>query len=98
MSPPPSERNGERTVGPILGEGEERLAQAKKFPDLIPPTKIHYGGGVGPTLHLRRCKLLLEDEGRSVERSFDQGTVRIGAMDDNDLIVRDDTVSRYHCK
>jgi len=100
MSPPPSERNGERTVGPVLdaGDADERLAQAKKFPDFVPPTKIHYGGGTGPTLHLRRCKLLFEDEGRQVDRSFDQGTIRIGAMDDNDLIVRDDTVSRYHCK
>jgi transcriptional regulator with GAF, ATPase, and Fis domain len=76
---------------------EDRDAPAKKFPDFVPPTKIHYGGG-GPTLHLRRCKLLGEDAGRPIDRGFDQGTIRIGAMDDNDLVLTDDTVSRYHCK
>jgi transcriptional regulator with GAF, ATPase, and Fis domain len=80
-----------------VGDPDDRLAQAKKFPDFVPPTKIQYGGG-GPTLHLRRCRIAFEDEGRPLDRTFDQGTIRIGAMDDNDLIVRDDTVSRYHCK
>ena len=97
MSPPPSERNGERVVGPLPGDPDERFAQAKKFPDFVPPTKIQYGGG-GPTLHLRRCRISFEEEGREIDRSFDQGTITIGAMDDNDLVVSDDTVSRYHCR
>jgi transcriptional regulator with GAF, ATPase, and Fis domain len=91
MSPPAS------NAGPPAAEKEDREAPAKKFPDFVPPTKIHYGGG-GPTLHLRRCKLVGEDAGRQVDRAFDQGTIRIGAMDDNDLVLTDDTVSRYHCK
>jgi transcriptional regulator with GAF, ATPase, and Fis domain len=77
---------------------DEPSAPAKKFPDFVPPTKIHYGGVGAPTLHLRRCKLVYGDSERPVERAFDQGQIRIGAMDDNDIVIRDDTVSRYHCK
>jgi DNA-binding NtrC family response regulator len=70
----------------------------KKFPDFVPPTKIQYGGD-GARLHLRRCKLVMEDDaGREHEHTFEKGEIRIGAMDDNDVVVRDDTVSRYHCK
>jgi transcriptional regulator with GAF, ATPase, and Fis domain len=29
---------------------------------------------------------------------FDQGTISIGAMEDNDLVLHDETVSRYHCR
>ncbi len=31
---------------------------SKKFPDHIPPTKIHYDGAKPTTLHLRKCKIL----------------------------------------
>jgi transcriptional regulator with GAF, ATPase, and Fis domain len=73
---------------------------ARKFPDFVPPTKIHYAGdGAATTLHLRRCRLqTVAADGAAEERSFDQGEIRIGAMDDNDLVVRDETVSRYHCR
>ncbi|HTJ45843.1 MAG TPA: sigma 54-interacting transcriptional regulator [Kofleriaceae bacterium] len=68
----------------------------KKFPDFVPPTKVAYLDR-GPTLHLRRCTLTsVEDE--SLEWDFDKGEVRLGSMDDNDVVLRDDTVSRYHCK
>ncbi len=70
----------------------------KKFPDFVPPTKIHYpGAGPGEgaaRLHLRRCKLVAGDQ----EYFFEKGEIRLGAMDDNDLVLQDDTVSRYHCK
>jgi transcriptional regulator with GAF, ATPase, and Fis domain len=78
--------------------GADDAVPGKKFPDFVPPTKIHYGGGGAATLHLRRCKLVFEDNGRQEERSFEQGQIRIGAMDDNDIVVRDETVSRYHCR
>ena len=69
------------------------------FPDFIPPTKIAYISGRPATLHLRKCKLVMErGDGTPLEYIFDQSTVSIGAMDDNDVVVDDDTVSRYHCR
>ncbi len=67
--------------------------------DDAPPTKIAYLHGRPPTLELRKCKLLLEGrDGPPVEFIFDQPLVAIGAMDDNDVVLEDDTVSRYHCR
>jgi len=71
---------------------------AKKFPDYIPPTKVHFDGVKPPTLHLRRCKIVTQSGGRTREHSFDKDVITIGAMEDNDLVVNDETVSRYHCK
>jgi DNA-binding NtrC family response regulator len=68
----------------------------KKFPDFVPPTKVAYLER-GPTLHLRRCILASIDD-PSQEWTFDKEEVRIGSMDDNDVVLHDDTVSRYHCK
>ncbi len=71
----------------------------ENFPDFIPPTKIAYISGRPATLHLRKCKLVLErNDGSTAEYIFDQPAVTIGAMDDNDIVVDDDTVSRYHCR
>jgi transcriptional regulator with GAF, ATPase, and Fis domain len=73
---------------------------SKKFPDFVAPTKIHYLGDGAARLHLRRCKIVLTHGhgGHPQEHVFEKGEIRIGAMEDNDLIVGDDTVSRYHCK
>ncbi|MGM0577005.1 MAG: sigma 54-interacting transcriptional regulator [Myxococcota bacterium] len=69
------------------------------LPDSAPPTKISYISGRPPTLHLRKCKLVLErDDGRVAEYIFDQPEVALGAMDDNDVVMDDETVSRYHCR
>jgi DNA-binding NtrC family response regulator len=73
-------------------------AQKKKFPDYIPPTKVHFDGHKVPTLHLRKCKIVTQSGGRTREHSFDKDVITIGAMEDNDLVVNDETVSRYHCK
>src|SRR6185295_19919734 len=73
------------------GPNDRSVVLSKKFPDFVPPTKIHYSGD-GARLHLRRCKIVMEDEnGRETEHAFEKGEIRIGAMDDNDLCVRDDT-------
>ena len=32
------------------------------------------------------------------EWTFDKEEIRLGSMDDNDVVLADDTVSRYHCK
>src|ERR1700734_2644067 len=72
--------------------------QKKKFPDYIPPTKVHFDGQKPTTLHLRRCKIVTQSGGRTREHSFDKDAITIGPMEDNDLVVNDETVSRYHCK
>src|SRR5512143_2794889 len=72
-------------------------APSKKFPDFVAPTKIHYLGDGAARLHLRRCKLVAGGA-HPQEHVFEKGEIRIGAMDDNDLVIQDDTVSRYHCK
>jgi DNA-binding NtrC family response regulator len=68
---------------------------SKKFPDFVPPTKIQYVDRV-PTLHLRRCTITFADG--TPEQSFEKEEIRIGAMEDNDIVLRDETVSRYHAK
>src|SRR4051812_6803032 len=68
----------------------------KKFPDFVPPTKVSYLDH-GPTLHLRRC-ILQAVADPTVEWTFDKEEIRIGSMDDNDVVLGDDTVSRYHCR
>jgi DNA-binding NtrC family response regulator len=70
-----------------------------KFPDFIPPTKVSYLDGKPQSLRLRRCKLVAPDEfGQAKEYTFDKEAVTIGAMEDNDVVVLEDTVSRYHAK
>ena len=72
---------------------------SKKFPDEIPLTRMLYVGGRATTLHLRKCKFLLEREGGATQEFVvEKSPLAIGAMDDNDLVVEDDTVSRYHCR
>jgi DNA-binding NtrC family response regulator len=69
----------------------------KKFPDFVAPTKVAYLPDRGPTLHLRRCTLQSVDD-PSQEWTFDKEEIRLGSMEDNDVVLSDDTVSRYHCK
>jgi DNA-binding NtrC family response regulator len=71
---------------------------SKKFPDYVPPTKVHYDGARPATVHLRKCKLVTQVGGRPREHVFETSTINIGAMEDNDLVISDDTVSRYHCR
>ncbi|HEX3759832.1 MAG TPA: sigma 54-interacting transcriptional regulator [Kofleriaceae bacterium] len=68
----------------------------KKFPDFVPPTKVSYLDR-GPTLHVRRCMLQSVDH-PGQEWTFDREEIRIGSMEDNDVVLGDDTVSRYHCR
>jgi transcriptional regulator with GAF, ATPase, and Fis domain len=67
----------------------------KKFPDFVPPTKVAFLDR-GPTLHLRTCVLTALDTDE--EWTFEKDEIRIGSMDDNDVVVLDETASRYHCK
>jgi len=48
---------------------------------------------------LRRSRLIRTDaDGTVAEYIFDQPSVTLGAMEDNDLVVDDDKVSRYHAR
>ena len=63
-------------------------------------TRIVYLDETGDqTIHLRRCRLVkkLPDQ-EPVIHLFDQTIVRIGALAENDLVISNDTVSRFHCQ
>jgi len=69
----------------------------QRFPDYVPPTKISYLNGKPTTIRLRRCKFLTRGSNPQ-EFVFDQGLVNIGATEDNDIVLTNDTVSRAHCQ
>src|SRR3569832_2128159 len=70
----------------------------RKFPDYVAPTKVHYDGARPQAIQMRTCRLVSHASGGRREYAFDKGMVRIGAMDDNDVVIADETVSRYHCR
>jgi transcriptional regulator with GAF, ATPase, and Fis domain len=59
---------------------------------------VHYDGARPRAVQVRTCRLVSNFGGVRREHLFDKGTVRIGAMEDNDIVVTDETVSRYHCR
>ena len=67
------------------------------FPDSS-PTKLTYIDGRPTTITLRRIKLVLNRDGEVQEHTFDRDEITIGATEDNDLQVADETVSRQHCR
>ncbi len=84
------------SAGNPPGDGRTSSPGQGKFPDFVPPTKIQYGSDRAPTLHLRRCTLTPVSGGPDLV--FDRDEITLGAMEDNDVVLRDDTVSRYHCR
>ena len=51
------------------------------------------------SLTLRRCKLIATSaDGSATEYIFDQPQVPLGALEDNDLVLDDDRVSRHHAR
>jgi hypothetical protein len=60
-------------------------------------TKIAYVDGRPTTITLRKCKLVVARGGILTEHTFEKDVITIGAMDDNDVVLDDDTVSRNHC-
>jgi DNA-binding NtrC family response regulator len=61
-------------------------------------TKISYVDGRPTTITIRRCKLVVAYQGKLKEYNFDKDVISIGAMEDNDVVLDDDTVSRNHCR
>jgi transcriptional regulator with GAF, ATPase, and Fis domain len=69
-----------------------------EFPDGSNATKITYIDGRPATLTLRRLQVFVAYEGALETHVFDKDVVTIGAMEDNDIVLADETVSRNHCK
>lgn len=67
--------------------------------DKVQPTKIAYVDGRPKTLHLRKARLILQPgTAQQHELMFDQNVITIGSLEDNDIVLGDDTVSRQHCR
>ncbi len=77
---------------------EAMSISTSKFPDSVSATKITYIDGRPATITLRRVRLVVVADGEMREHVFDKDVVTIGAMEDNDLVLDDETVSRNHCK
>ncbi len=71
---------------------------ASKFQDYISPTKISYLEGKPTTIHLRKCRIVTQQKTNRKEWIFEHGLITIGSLDDNNLVIKDDTVSRYHAQ
>ena len=63
----------------------------RKFPDVVPATKVLYDGARPRTIQVRTCRLVTGSGGARREYVFTQGTIRIGSAADNDLVLSDDT-------
>ena len=68
-----------------------------RFQDYISPTKISYLDGKPTTIHLRKCRIVTQKSPRR-EWIFEHGLITIGSLDDNNLVIKDDTVSRNHAQ
>ncbi len=63
------------------------------------PTKIAYVDGRPKTLHLRKVRIVVNPGLPSqTEQVFDTNVITIGTLEDNDIILDDETVSRHHCR
>jgi len=70
----------------------------RRFPDHVPSTKINYSAGHPTSLQVRRCVLTLLTDAASPTYSFEKDGITLGALADNDVLLPDDTASRYHCR
>ena len=70
----------------------------QKFPKFVPPTQVAFRPEGSTTLHLRKCKLIVELDGKRKEHTFEHTDISIGSADENILSLTDDTVSRHHCR
>ncbi len=70
----------------------------RKFPDVVPATKVLYDGARPRTIQVRTCRLVTGSGAARRDHVFTQGIIRIGSAPDNDLVLPDETVSREHCR
>ncbi|MBQ9395814.1 MAG: sigma 54-interacting transcriptional regulator [Proteobacteria bacterium] len=71
---------------------------ANRFQNYIAPTKISYLDGKPTTIHLQKCRIVTQQKSNRREWIFEHGLITIGSLDDNNLVIKDDTVSRYHAQ
>ena len=83
------------------------MADPHPFASIVPPSSLSAllgGTGLGPSssgtsLTLRRTRLVRTDaDGNTAEFIFDQPIVKLGSIDDNDVVLDDDQASRYHAR
>ncbi|MEO0321882.1 MAG: sigma 54-interacting transcriptional regulator [Myxococcota bacterium] len=74
---------------------ERRTMDGMSAPE---PTKLHYIDGRPTEITLRRLQLEVMRNGRLESHSFERDLITIGASDENDLVLGDETVSRQHCR
>ncbi|MCL2326473.1 MAG: sigma 54-dependent Fis family transcriptional regulator, partial [Proteobacteria bacterium] len=74
------------------------MTRQGRFPDLIQPTKISYLDGKPTTIHLRKCRIVTQQKINRREWIFEHGLITVGSMDDNNLVIQDETVSRIHAQ
>ncbi|MEE2755304.1 MAG: sigma 54-interacting transcriptional regulator [Myxococcota bacterium] len=70
----------------------------QKFPNFVPPTQVAFRPDGATTLHLRKCRIIVEIDGKRKEHTFEQSDITLGSSEDNTVTVADDTVSRNHCR
>ena len=78
--------------------GAKAADDGELAPHAATATKITYIDGRPATITLRRSKLAVASGGVITEHTFDQDVITIGAMEENDISLDDDTVSRAHCR
>lgn len=62
-------------------------------------TKIAYVDGQPKTLHLRKVRVVVHPGlPNQEEHTFDTAVITIGTLEDNDIVLSDETVSRHHCR
>jgi pSer/pThr/pTyr-binding forkhead associated (FHA) protein len=67
--------------------------------DTGPHTRISYEDESGTNIRLQKCKFTSEaPDGSVTEFVFDQAHITVGSLDENDIVLKDDTVSRQHCE
>jgi DNA-binding NtrC family response regulator len=75
------------------------MSRPSRSQELLPPTKITYVGEQPVALQLRRVHLSVRDGGGAPrEHTLEKSVITVGALEDNDVVLHDPTVSRYHCK
>ena len=75
------------------------MSSDSPYPEQSQQTQVAYLDGAPDSVHLRRAKLIVnpgsDDESTQV---FDENAISIGTLEDNDVVLDDDTVSRRHCR
>ncbi|MBK8171832.1 MAG: sigma 54-interacting transcriptional regulator [Sandaracinaceae bacterium] len=76
------------------------MSSESRLPETaVQHTKVTYIDGRPSSITLRRIQLVvMNSKGEPTQHVFDKDTVTIGAVEDNDLVLEDDTVSRNHCR